>query len=1273
MAQSRIDFKIECTMSVGITMKGACRMAGTYFGIHNHTAMGSNNRFLDSINEVAEIIEAAHEKGLAGISLSDHQSLSSHVQAEKYLKAHQDELGDFKVAYGDEIYLVDRKTDEQARENKEAVPFYHFLLTAKNEYGYQFLRQLTTQAWMDSFFAKGMRRLPTYWDWLEANLPAYRGDIIASTACLGSELSQTILHGSKSQAQKLVERLANLFGAKNLYFEIMPAKTPEQITVDRALVDLSLQTGIKYLISTDAHYIDLRDQNSHETFLKSENQGRDVKSFYSYAYLFSLADLKKYLPEDVVTTGTANSLELLKQIESYSLKHTQEIPTTPLPDFQVVRDTEFSVDLKKYPAIKYFFTSTATADQYFLRLLVDAMESKKQPLDQIHLQRINDELNAIKAVSEYLGAPLAQYFLTMRRLLQIVWGTSSLVGPGRGSVGCFYTAYLLDITQVDPIKYELPYWRFLSAERADDLPDVDTDTEGAKRADIIEAFKEYFGSDHVLNFCTFNTQAPASTVLTACRGLGVDLRESRNIVNLLPKERMVAWPIKDAIYGNKEKGRRSSQDFIMEIEKIPHLKETMLQIEGSVRGISQHASGILITNEPYTKHNAMMKTQSGLEVTQYDAADSAYQGGLKYDILTLNALDRIHEAMRLLLRDHKIKWQGDLKSTYDKYFAVDRLEMDASEMYDMLFNGDVINAFEFSSLTGRRTLLKMNARTFDQLVAANALMRLTVAEGEQPIDRYLRYRKDLSKWDADMKNYGLQPAEISLMKQHLQKFYGVCYSQETLMALTMDPQITGFNLLEANHLRKSIAKKNQELYQQEKKHFYAKGHELGTSSSLLNYVWDTCAEPAKYYSFNLAHGTTYTLVLMVEMNIAYRFGPVYWKTACLSVNSGIYGEVFTGADYAKVSHAIGQIPGTVMNPDINRSDYGFLPDSENKKILFGLYPIVGIGKDDARTIIEHRPYSSLEDFLEKTELAPKKTVTLIKAGCFDSLNEDRRKVMEELVRKITPQKKKLTTVQVPKIAADIPEKYQKEVELVLFRNKITGRNKVPMNEELQQEFFDKYEKDYSADSNAGWQMNDGQLSIDVKQFDKWYNKKIKNLKSWLKTPEATKIETRQNMRKFWKENCLGNDASWEMEALSFYVKRHELDYTTIPALYQTVDFNQLGDEPTPIGWASGKGSPRPEYQRNVIAGTVIDKDPRKNMIFLLTKTGIVNVRLGKYNYRNYDKRTKESQSWFERGTKLLVVGYRKNGDYYASATKSKYKAPLMKIQGYGEKAWVKEK
>ena len=1248
-------------------------MRGTYFGIHNHTAIGSNGRFLDSINEVDEIIAAAHAKGLAGISLSDHQTLSSHVQAEKYLASHQKELGDFRVTYGVEIYLVDRQKVSQARDKKQPTPFYHFLLTAKNAHGYQFLRQLTTQAWRDSFFWRGMRRLPTYWDWLEQNLPDYRGDVIASTACLGSELAHDILNKNPEATRTFLSRLNSLFGEENLYFEIMPAKTPDQITVNQALVRLSAKTGIKYVISTDAHYIDLTDKDSHETFLKSENQKRDVKDFYSYAHLFSLDELAQYLDPDVVAKGTSNSLALLGQIEPFSLKHTQEIPTTSLPDFVPLTKNELNFDVASFPAIKYFFESTKTADKYFLRLVIDAMKAKNQPFDKEHLTRLNEELNAIKAVSRYLGAPLSQYFLTMRRLLQIVWQTGSLVGPGRGSVGCFYVAYLLDITQIDPIQYELPYWRFLSAERADDLPDVDTDTEGAKRADIIEAFKNYFGADHVLNFCTFNTQAPASTVLTACRGLEVDFRESRNLVNLLPKERMVAWPVKDALQGNSAKGRRPAQDFTAEVEKIPHLKETMLQIEGTVRGISQHASGILITNEPYTEHNAMMMTQSGLEVTQYDAADSAYQGGLKYDILTLNALDRIHEAMNLLLRDHKIEWQGDLKATYDKYFALDQLEMDAPKLYDMLFNGDIINAFEFSSMTGRRTLLKLNARTFDQLVAANALMRLTVVEGEQPIDRYLRYRDDLTQWDADMKKYGLQPAEIELMKKHLSKFFGVCYSQETLMALTMDPKITGFTLLEANRLRKSIAKKDQQLSEQEKKHFYEKGRNLKTREELLNYVWDTCAEPAKYYSFNLAHGTTYTLVLLVEMNIAYRFGPIYWKTACLSVNSGIFGDVFTGSDYSKISRAIGQIPGIVINPDINRSDYGFLPDVKKGKILFGLYPIAGIGQDDAKVIIENRPYSSLKDFLTKTKMTPKKTVTLIKAGCFDCLNENRRKVMEELVQEITPRKAKLTTVQVPKIAAKIPAQYSEQVNLVLFRNKITGRNKAPMNPEVQQQFFEKYEKKYSSEYPKGWRLDDGKLSIDVKQFNKWYNKQIKGLKDWLKTPAATEVEGHQRMREFWKENCLGNVSSWEMETLSFYVHKHELEYTTIPELYHVVDFNSLPDEPVSIGWSTGKGSPRAQYKRNVIAGTVIDKDPRKNMTFLLTQKGIVNVRLGRYNYRKYDKRTSKSPSWLERGTKLLLVGYRRNGDFYANANHSKHKSPVLKVSGYGDKAYVEEK
>lgn len=1222
------------------------------------------------MNDVESLIEESHKQGLTGISISDHGVLSGHVKAERYLKAHRDDLGDFKVAYGLEAYLVHKSEIDKARKDNIKSDFYHVVFTSKNAHGYKFLREVSTQAWRDSFFFRGMRRLPTYWESLEEQMRTYKGDVVVSTACLGSELSKAILNDDEKTIHEYVSNLVKIFGKDDVYFEIMPAKTEEQIIVNNRLVELSKETGVKYLVSTDAHYVDIHDQDSHETFLKSENQARDVRGFYQFAHIFSKDEIYQYIDKGIADVGFENSLKLINEIQTYSLKHKQEIPAAPIPDFKPVNLNYEKLDWVKYPEIEYYFHSKEKADQYFLRLVLNGMVEKKHPFDNLHLKRVNDEMKAMHAVSDYLNQPMSQYFLTLLKLIDIIWKSGSLLGPGRGSVGCFYIAYLLGISQINSIDYELPYWRFLSAERADDMPDVDLDSSSEKRLSIIQNFKKYFGEDRVLNFGTFNTQAPASTVLTACRGLQIDLHESQNIASTLPKDRMVAWSIHDTIYGNKKKGREPDKKFIELISQYPKLQETMLQIEGKVRGISQHASGVLITNEPYTEHNAMMLTQSSLPITQYDAHDSEYQGGLKYDILTLNALDRIHEAMRLLLKDNKIQWQGNLKTTYETYFGPDKLDMTNPKMFDMLAEHKISNAFEFDTIVSKQILAKMKPKTFDELVAANALMRLTVEDGEQPIDKYLRFRSDITQWYQEMEDYGLTPDEIKLMRHHLDKFYGICYSQETLMSLAMDEHITGFDLLEANKLRKSIAKKDEKLYEKEKTNFFEKGRKLGTSDNLLKYVWDNGAEPAKYYSFNLAHGTTYTLLLMVEMNIALKYGLIYWNTACLSVNAGIYGEKLSNTDYAKMPKAMADMGKVVTNPSINHSDYGFKPDVKNNKILFGLFPIAGISKDDCDIIIQNRPYKSLQDFMDKCKFTEKKMITLIKAGCFDEFNAERRVLMMSYIKLNTPVKEKLTTVQIPKIHDHIPEQFSNLVDLYDFRSRITGRNKEPMNKEIEKQFFDT---EFSKDEN-NFSFENGELVINIKKFDKWYNKQITPLKEWLKTPTATQIEAAVNMEDTWKDKCQGNICSWEFETLSTYIGEHELLSTDLINQYQMSDFSKLDKNPTVTGWTNGRGKQYPMFEHATICGSVVDKNNKKNLIFLLDPQGhVVTVRLGAYNFKKFDKREKDNPSWLNRGNKLMVVGYRRDDNFYANKKNSGFTSAVMKIVDYDKNAYLVSK
>src|SRR5699024_5060648 len=262
----------------------------------------------------------------------------------------------------------------------------------------------------------------------------------------------------------------------------------------------------------------------------------------------------------------------------------------------------------------------------------------------------------------------------------------------------------------------------------------------------------------------------------------------------------------------------------------------------------------------------------------FDAGASEYMGGLKLDFLSINALDRIRAALELLLEHGKIEWQGSLKKTYNKYLHPDVLEMNDPKMYEMLFEGHVFNAFQFETSVGQQAINKLNARSFDELVAANSLMRLS-GDGEQPLDKFIKHKNNIDLWYKEMRNFGLNENEIEIMEKHLTTTFGITDSQEGLMTLIMDNQISGYSLTGANKFRKAIAKQDQEELAHHKEIFYESGQKLGTSNELLNYVWETQFKPSFGYAFSKPHTAGYTLILMIEMNICLRYGPVFWKTA----------------------------------------------------------------------------------------------------------------------------------------------------------------------------------------------------------------------------------------------------------------------------------------------------------------------------------------------------------------------------------------------------------
>ena len=634
--------------------------------------------------------------------------------------------------------------------------------------------------------------------------------------------------------------------------------------------------------------------------------------------------------------------------------------------------------------------------------------------------------------------------------------------------------------------------------------------------------------------------------------------------------------------------------------------------------------------------------------------------------------------MDLLLKEGKIEWQGSLKKTYLKYFHPDVLEMEDPKMFKLLFDGEIISAFQFETPTGRQTLEKVNAQNFDELAAANSLMRLT-NDGEQLVDRFVRYKKDNNEWEKDMDEYNLSKEERLVLHKFLDSRYGVCETQESLMLLSMSENISCFDLKEANILRKSVAKKDPKKQAEVKEMFFAKGRENGTREEMLNYVWNECVVPQLGYSFSSPHIDSYTLILMVEMNIAYRYGSIFWKTACLTVDSGIMGELEKGTDYGATAKSLESFRSEITPPSLSRSDIGFVPDVENGRIIYGLKPISEINMTLAKEIIDNRPYSSIDDFYEKNVengmLTDKKMVVLIKSGLFDEINKDRKKVMIDFVAKVNPPKQKLTTANIPKLLNKIPESLKEEKEIYDFNKKVKVLKK---HDELMDEYFKKYRneakklvtKKYPQESYFD---QDGNFIIEAKVFEKLYKNKVEKLTEWLQTDEAKIIEASFRRNEYWMENCTGSLAKWEMESISFYINDHELKEYDLAQLFNISDFSKMPEEPEIIGWKSGRGGKKYRILKShVISGTVVDKIPEKGIAIIISEFGVVQVRVGKQKFQHYHKKIMEGEgknrkciddSWFKKGTKLVFVGYRNGNDFMCNNNNSPYQHSVMLITG----------
>jgi DNA polymerase III subunit alpha len=1297
-----------------------------YFSVHNHS-MYSNIRLLDSINRPEELIQYANDIGLKGICLSDHECLSGHV---KFIKSYKElkEKGkirnDFRIGLGNEIYLVHEDTLEELQENyKNKNPdtkFYHFLLIAKDPEGYEQLKILSSMAWENMFTTGYMERVPTF----KSNLAKVikGGHVIATTACLGGFVPQMILKWReeenkgnqenvikyKRMLHEFVTFCIDVFGKDNFYFECQPSHQEEQNYVNRKLIELSKVYGIKYIIATDGHYLKKEDREAHRIYLQSQEGDREVDDFYQSAYVMSVNEIKEamdgHLTDVEIQEGFNNTLDILNKIEFFDLARPVVIPQTKIEDFELAHI--FKPAYHQYEYIEKFANSPHKVDRYLMYLIEAGFNEKlrNKPLSREYfhtiLQRINTELGELWKISEKLNDRMSAYYVLTRHVIDLIWEKGdSLVGVSRGSSAGFLINYLIDIVQENPLDYNLPHFRHLTAERPE-LPDIDIDSQQNRRGQILQALKDEFGERRVLNIATFGTEGSRSTLLSVCRGMGIDVDEAQYLTTFIPQERGQSWSLSDCIYGNPEKDRHPIKEFVRELEKYPGLIETALKIENLVKSRSVHASGVYIYNDDFTKFNAMMRASSGQPITAFDMADSDYMGNLKIDLLTVQALDRIRTAMELLIKDGYLEWQGSLRATYNKYLHPDVLNYDDKEMWKKVADNAIPDLFQFDTPVGLQCARKVKPTSVTELAVANSLMRLMSDGDEQPVDKYVRHKNNPEEWYQEMKSYGLTEDEIQVLRKHLDEVYGVSESQELMMLLSMDEKIANFSVKDSNALRKGVAKKKEKLIQEAKENFFKLGRENGASDNILNYVWTTQIQPQCGYSFSRLHSVGYSLIALQELNLAHFYPQIYWDCACLTINAGADedNEDNKGTNYGKVAAAIGAMQKRgvkVALPDINHADFGFKPDVENNQIIFGLKAVNGISDEIAELIIQHRPYSSFEDFITRMynngPIKKAHVIQLIKAGSFDSFG-DRVDIMKQFINIICEPKEKLTMQNFNTLInlGVIPDEYALFVRFFNFKKYISQnvlktttkpKDKWLILDDKATQFFNLHFTDESVVD-----MHEGKLVISEAKFKKEYDQKMETIKKWVSSKEALDLVNEALFNEAWEKYAEGTISKWEMDSVSYYDHEHELAHVNNDK-YGIVDFFSLPEEPPVVGYYKSRGQDRPKYQIVRIAGTVLDKNNYKHTITLLTTTGVVTVKFNDGQFAFYARQiskpredgTKEviEKGWFTRGNKLLIAGYRRGSQFrpykYTDSIYSHTTALITKVHDNGDLTIITER
>lgn len=918
-------------------------MAFTHLHVHTEYSL------LDGSSKIKEIVKRAKELGMDSLAITDHGVMYGVIDFYKAAR----EVG-IKPIIGCEIYVSpSSRFDKESGVSDDR--YYHLVLLAENDTGYHNLMKIVSKGFTEGFYYKPRVDYEV--------LEKYSEGIIALSACLAGEVARNLAKGNYEGAKESALRYEKIFGKGNFFLELQDHGIPAQKTVNAGLLRLSKELGIELVATNDIHYIFEEDSVPHDILLCIQTQKKvsdndRMKYEGGQYYLKTEEEMSELFPYAKEAIENTHRIAMRCNVEI-------EFGVRKLPRFQVPAEFYKETD-----------DDIEASWNYLLHLCTEGLKKRYAGASKEEYEKLKGRLDYELSVIKNMG--FIDYFLIVWDFINYAKRNGIAVGPGRGSAAGSIVAYTLEITDIDPIKYDLLFERFLNPERVS-MPDIDVDFCMERRGEVIEYVIEKYGKEKVSQIVTFGTLAAKGVIRDVGRVLDMPYAEVDAIAKMIPNELNIT--LEKALKMNpmlKESYDNNPQ--------IKYLIDMSMRLEGLPRHTSMHAAGVLISSKAVDEFVPLSRASDGTITTQYIMTTLEELGLLKMDFLGLRTLTVIQNAVRMIKKSQNIDL--DLK----------KIDYNDKAVYELIGSGKTEGIFQLESAGMKNFMKELKPDNIDDIIAGIALYR------PGPMDFIPQYIE--GKNNAKNITY-----DCPQLEHILKPTYGCIVYQEQVMQIVRD--LAGYSLGRSDLLRRAMSKKKESVMQKER-HNFVYGNEEdgipgciknGISEEIANKIYDKMIDFAKY-AFNKSHAAAYAVVAYETAYLKHYY-PVEFMAALMTSFIENSSKV---SQYIVICRNMGI---DILPPDINKGERDF--SVENGKIRYGLSALKSIGKGVIDSIVEERnergEFTSLNDFVVRLtgkEINKRTIESFIKAGAFDSFGLKRRQLMMiyvQVVDSITKDKK----------------------------------------------------------------------------------------------------------------------------------------------------------------------------------------------------------------------------------------------------------------------------